>query len=615
VALENRELEKRVEELSHQVEDLRRRVDELSTGRQVAPPIARTESRGSPPEQADAGEELLSWMGQSSLLPRISTACFLLVLALVLRTITDNDLLDKQVGSLVGMVYAGLLISISWYKYDRKSPLAPIFAVCGAVLMYTIVLETHDHFESLPSIPAYVLLVVTGIGMASISYFYQNALPVLVGSLGMGIAAVAIDYPNPHFPYLALVLLVANLLGAFATRLQRCSWLRWILLILTILMVQAWGLKIGIRLSRGTASEMTALGLHWYLPVVAVFALAFQGIAFWAIFRRSIEKVSRFDLALPVVNALWAFGAALYLLRVWGSSLVSLGLVGLAWAALQFGIATWIVRQREIKTRGANAYVLAGTVLLVIDLPILFGSVIPALGILSLVAVGLFKLSLRWGRGGIRAISYLLQVALCVWLVYQTLENSPGKAAVWTGLTAGAMTAFGLMHFVWCRRNKPSADSWLFSRMDAEDRTGVFVLMSALVSAFFLARTVLYWLLLDTGESLAQLFQGGQSVIVNFAGAGLLLLSFSRRDKELRNVAIFVSLVGAGRVFIMDLFHIRGIALVGSILSFGLAMSLVSVVLTRWQKRESREEGGKFEGAGASAVSKHRPAEENGLEA
>ena len=84
---------------------------------------------------------------------------------------------------------------------------------------------------------------------------------------------------------------------------------------------------------------------------------------------------------------------------------------------------------------------------------------------------------------------------------------------------------------------------------------------------------------------------GGQTVIVNFAAAGLLLYSFGRRDKELRNVAIFVAIVGAGRVFLLDLFGLRGVPLVASVFSFGLGIMLISVALSRWQKLEAREAG------------------------
>ena len=101
---------------------------------------------------------------------------------------------------------------------------------CIGVLLALIVVETHDRFQSLPLVPAYLTLMATGIGMALISYRFNVFIPISVGTLVMCMAGAAIDYPKPFFPYLAMILWTANLLGFFATSLKRCSWLRWIVL-------------------------------------------------------------------------------------------------------------------------------------------------------------------------------------------------------------------------------------------------------------------------------------------------------------------------------------------------------------------------------------------------
>ena len=206
-------------------------------------------------------------MGRSSLLQRLSTICFLLVVALILRTITDNGIINRQIGSVIGMSYAAALMVMGWFRYGRANPLAPVFTVCGAILMFTIIGETHARFGALSSVPAYILLMLTGLGTAVISYVHRAPAPVAVGNLGMCITGAAIDYPTPFFPYLGIVLLTANLLGYFTARAHRYSWLRWILLLVTLFMIHLWGFKLGMTLLGGEKPPR-ALAPAWFLPLL-----------------------------------------------------------------------------------------------------------------------------------------------------------------------------------------------------------------------------------------------------------------------------------------------------------------------------------------------------------
>ena len=194
-------LEARVEQIAAQVDALTRNVEALSV--RMDRSDTRSVLNGTAPRAddfPDASEALLSWVGRSSLLQRLSTICFLLVVALILRTVTDNGIINLHLGSLIGMSYAAALIFMGWRRYRKANPLAPIFTVCGTVLMFTIVVEAHTHFDAIPSVVAYVLLMLTGLATAVISYIYRVPAPVAAGNLGMCLAGAAIDYPNPFFP-------------------------------------------------------------------------------------------------------------------------------------------------------------------------------------------------------------------------------------------------------------------------------------------------------------------------------------------------------------------------------------------------------------------------------
>jgi len=121
-------LENRVEELSAQLRNLTLRVDQMAEqlgmqSMKVTPALESMPASASTPaweslqvqetaqpqpaviarEQLDASEELLSWADRKSLLPRLSTLCFVLVLALVLRTLTDSGIIGKQIARSSGL--------------------------------------------------------------------------------------------------------------------------------------------------------------------------------------------------------------------------------------------------------------------------------------------------------------------------------------------------------------------------------------------------------------------------------------------------------------------------------------------------------------------------------
>ena len=84
-------LEKRVEQLDAEVRALKLRVEQLATRMNLPEPEPTAVKRPVPvqelltEEPVEVAEELLTWAGKASLLPRLSTICFLLVVALALR--------------------------------------------------------------------------------------------------------------------------------------------------------------------------------------------------------------------------------------------------------------------------------------------------------------------------------------------------------------------------------------------------------------------------------------------------------------------------------------------------------------------------------------------------
>jgi hypothetical protein len=579
-------LENRVEQLAGQMAELTRRVDQLSARLESAATTKLTAAKEVyAAGDGDASEELLSWVGKSSLLQRLSTLCFLLVVALILRTVTDSRLIDQQIGSLLGMGYASLLMVLGWRRYKLANPLAPIFTICGTVLMFTIVVETHAHFESLPSVPAYIMLMLTGLGMAALSYFYRVPAPISVGTLGMCLAGAAIDYPHPFFPYLGIVLLTANVLGYFTARAHKYSWLRWILLIVTMFMIHLWGLNLGVTLL-GKGKIIPTLAPSLFLPLLSLFALTYAVTAFLRIRQNLTDRLARFDLLVPTLNVCWAFILARYVIFAMGGSTTLLGIVGVLAALAHLGLAWWLVKDKKNGAPGANAFVFAGAVLLAMALPAAaMGSILTSLPFLAALSYGLAISANQWENAAVRLTSYLLQIYAALALAFLFLTSAPDAHVIGATLSAALLACISLAHYKWCRSHLPPAHSAFFSKLDKNDLSAAVLLLVSLLSAFFMLRVVVYLFL---GLSLPaaaidNAFRSAQSVIINVSAAILMLFALAHQKKEVRNIAILVTVIGAIKVFLYDLIGgMHGLPLVISIFSFGITTALESFGLTRW---------------------------------
>jgi hypothetical protein len=396
----------------------------------------------------------------------------------------------------------------------------------------------------------------------------------------MCLAGLAIDYPNPIFPLLATLLLIANLLATMASRLKRCSWLRWIVLGMTILMAQVWSVKLGIYLTRHAAPTANH-ALPWFLPMITLLGAVLLAIALVGILTGG-KNVSRFDLATPTINAAWVFAAVYYLLSLENGSMQGFGVTATAAAAGHFGIAAWLGNARREGAPGTNAFTMAGALLLTLSLPLAFNSHFGTLPLLALTAFGLAFQAQSWNSGGVRGTSYLLQFTAALALFLDMIGGG-AEHLTWGGMTVALlMASTSLWHFRWCRQNVPPTPSRYFAR-DEQDRTAALLLLAALLNAFMAGRVVLYRVFWQGAES-AFSFACGQSVLINLGAALLLLLALRLRNKELRNVAVLVTLTGGAKVFFSDLLVTEGFPLVISVLSFGLLITLVSVILSRWPK-------------------------------
>lgn len=580
---EQAKLEQRVARLESQVAELSAELVSLRGAVGKAEPAAT----GKPVRQAaggggDASEELLSWVDRAYVLPRIATTSFILVVALALRTLTDGGAIEVQLGTLLGMVYAFVLIAYGWFAYSQKSAQAPVFVLWGTLVMCSVVVETHRVFQALPTVIAYLLLAATGWSTVLMSRRFQVALPVFAGTIGMSFAAFAINYPSPVFPLLTVIMVLANGFAAYASGLLRASWLRWILLALTLFMIQIWDLKLGIYLDK-LAHDALDFSIRGFLPAIGALGLALAVIALAGVLGKIQEKVAKFDIALPVINVLWIFAAARYSLAHGLAEAWVFGVPAVLGGAAHLGVAWWLARRGGADAPGTTSFALAGGLLIALALPAALGHALPASTVTAALAVGLAVASQRIASGGVRLVSYLLQfyaslsLIILLWTAEQTGPSLLGAAA------SGLLAAIGTYHYFWSRRTPPPPGGPWTDRFNQGDRWAALLLIAALLSGFFTLRMGLYQGLVAVHLATPQAFGSGQSLIINLAAAALLVISLRQRNKELRNVGVLVTAVAAGKV-LLDVVGLKGVTLLVSIFSFGVAAAIASLVLGRWGK-------------------------------
>jgi MFS family permease len=328
-----------------------------------------------------------------------------------------------------------------------------------------------------------------------------------------------------------------------------------------------------------------ALAPGWFMPLLVLFTVTYMITGFLGIIRSLPGKIHRFELALPTINVAWTFVLAEYVGTAMGGSKIAIGIIGVIVGAGHLAASRWLADRDREGARGTNAFIFAGIVLLALALPATMDSTLLSLPLLAVLAFGAARMSEKWHSGSIRLTSYLLQIYANGALAVLLLSQETSAAFLASTLSAGGLACTGLFHYRWCRSHKPPEESSFFSRIDKADYSVVAVLLMALLSAFFMLRVIAVQILTITlvPADLANALRCSQSVIINLSAVVLMFFALAHRNREVRNVAILVTVIGAIRVFLYDLIGASGMPLVISVLSFGLATAVESVILGRWQ--------------------------------
>ncbi|MHC5063796.1 MAG: DUF2339 domain-containing protein [Planctomycetota bacterium] len=559
--------------LERKVDGLDRRIAALESSE------TSTVAEEAPRFEFEESESLWSWIGQSRFLPRIAIVCFVLVVALGLRTLSDSGTIPFEWGVMLGMVYSTGLVALGWIGLARQRRGRTVLPASGAVLMCAIVLEAYGSLSFLSATQANLILLATLAVLSLLGTSYGNGAVIAFGVLSPALSALILGFPNPEFPYTAGVLLAANIAALIAAN-KRLSWLPFATFGLTLFFWLLWGFKTNGAL-KSEDPVPVALFPDWFMPLLIAFAALFVVAATLRAFARP-KSPGLFNTCAPTLNVLWAFSAALAVMPpALGQSTV-LGVTGVIVALAHFGVAAVLWRRIRECADGITAFAMAGAVLLTIAVVSAASEMIFVLPIWAVVAFGIGTFSTVCGSSCLRILGYVLQGLACVVAIAGATFALPSSAPLLTIAAAAVLTAMAALQFRWMRSHPPPEASWL-ARLDPAGRQAIGLFWFAAIYAFLLLRLLSYAGIEAVGVDVDNTFRCSQSVIINVASIVLMWWALRERDKDILATAVLVAAVGGLKVFISDLQDASGIPLVAAVFSFGLAAAYGSVVVKKWQ--------------------------------
>lgn len=579
------QLHETVEILSKKVAMLSNRLDSLeSPFPQTSDlPDLKNETPADLPAKVHSDKGLWAWIGKSSLLPRLAAISFMLVMALMLRLLSDSGVVNKSAGAILGITYAALLIAWGWRLLSKKDRLAPVFPICGALLLFSITLETHAHFGSLSAGAAYILLATTLLILTMMGVRFRLSSLISLGVLGVSFTAVAIDFPNPYFPALLLLLFAAYVTTAFtAKHFPGHEWCRWFLYLIIIFAWLLWVNKLRAPLIRHEAVS-EALSIEWFFPLLFAYAVSFMALPARRIYQYG--RVPLFDMLAPTLTALWTFAAAWSVMSAGYGQLFWLGMAGIDLALVNFAIAAWLLKQNKEGSAGVCIFTSAAAIFLVISVPLVSGSIWVTLLAWAVIAYCLLLASGRCEIGGIRLISYFVQAAASGGALLSSAYLLPAQSPITSMALATTLAAAAGLHYRWVRKNPMVCSSGIFPTIDPNDRSGIILLFAMLINGFFALQFAGIILLNGFGIMLDDnVLSGIRSVLINSGAIGLMLIGLKRKNRELLGVSVSVALLAAAKLCGHDLLDAHGFPLVLSVFTFGLMTAVGSMVIKQWQQ-------------------------------
>jgi len=568
-----------MEDLLEEIALLKKRVDGLERRLEGEPGRVSHGERES--QSGTRVDKSRTWTEGSvaNIMSRGALVSLILLVALVLRVLTDNGMVTPDRGSLLGIGYTILLVAAGSWMYRNRSSLAPILSIAGILLLAAVAVESHTALGTVSARSAYMLMVFAAGGLTVTGTIYAAALPMCVGIITALVAGVPLDFPGPDFVSLMFFLASINVMAFAAARLRRCRWLRPTAFAFTAVIFLLWAVQLTASARTGVLSGQAK---WWFFTMVFVFFTYYTGASVVTVWRSPPGGRDVFINILPTAAGFLGYLACLMVVQASGTGQRSLGIAGAGIATFLLCIAAFRAMESTTRPGGINLFAFPSAFLLALSFRDVSGKSVAALAVLSWAAVSLAWLSNRWSSEGVRVTSYFLQAMVlgASSLMLLRIPSGSQQAAAVFSLAFTGLAA--LCHYVLVRRNPPEGLTAYFSVFDRKDLSGITPLLVAAGSVFLALRSVSFLILDGSGQA----FQAAETSIISLGALVFFAAAWLRKSTELKWIAASITVLGGGKVFFYDLFKVKGMPVLLSFVAFALAASMGSMVMKRWPEQD-----------------------------
>lgn len=576
--------DRRIEQLTQEVRALSARVDELSLRLAAVPiPIATHAAAGIPEDDTYPDQIGHPEWSVATILAGMAAVCFLLVIALTLRTLVDNRIIDQPIGALAGLIYASLILVYGYYRARTKGRFASLSTTCGAVLVLAIVLETHFRFKILSAEAAYAILAGTLSIMLVAGLLCHAYGPMSIALPGITLVAMSLNFPDPQFVYLAAVLALGAVAAYGVTSDPRTRWLVWCVLALSIFFWMWWTIKLRAPLLRHEPVNASAWQ-QWFLPVLGGSVLLYtcQTLVSTLSVRRSGGV---FEYAVPAIASVGAYFAARSVMLADGRSVSALGQVGSGTALLFLVLSILLSGSGDKGRKAASGFGIAAMLLLAVSLQDTVAAIQLVLMIWAVAAAIIAVLAIVRLEPMVQFAAVLLQVFACCMGVWRGVFSVSAESALESATALVGLCIVCVYHHVAVRRALNAEAGQPIGAAKAAQAFLIVVFWVSVAYAFGAGRIVLYSVLGYFVSEPGYAFECGQSMLINLGALLLALLAVNRNRHDLFVTAAMVAGFGALKVFAYDLLRTQGIPLVVDVFVFGVTTTASSLIWSRWQRK------------------------------
>lgn len=309
-----------IAQLRDRVRALEIRLDRME--RRGPVPAVPEEHKTSPSFNGETGT-LQTEIAAARIFRRIAMLCFVLLGALILRVLTQQNILGASFGTILGFAYAGHLIVLSLFpgRFGAFAREGSLFQCSGTVLAFFIAIESALRTQTLDRIPAMILVV--GFALFALGMSLRQRKGALAGTAIIGgiLALVALDLRESTVAWQMAFLVLLAAAGMASSWRDGWQWLRPVTFLMMMVLLPTgffFGRKepgVGAGLLAASAGLWCVAMLQHlvafrrlgraatWLPLLTLWFVGVQQIAGWPFVGTTAGGIAAFALACVIISA------------------------------------------------------------------------------------------------------------------------------------------------------------------------------------------------------------------------------------------------------------------------------------------------------------------------